>query len=61
MWKIPGVSVWVGLAVLWFWILLSGVGGWPLLLVITLVTLVRFSYAPKRLPVVGDTPILRIW
>ena len=48
MWRIPGVSVWVGLAVLWFWILLSGVGGWPLLLVIALVTLVRFSYAPKR-------------
>jgi hypothetical protein len=48
MWRIPSVSVWIGLATLWFWILLSGVGGWPLLAVITVITLVRFGYTPKR-------------
>jgi hypothetical protein len=49
MWRIPGVSVWIGLAALWFWILLSGVGGWPLLLALTALTLVRFGYMPSRL------------
>ena len=48
MGRVPGVSVWIGLAALWFWILLSGVGGWPLLFAITAITLARFSYTSKR-------------
>lgn len=50
MWRIPGVAVWIGLGALWLWILLSGVGGWPLLLGITVVILVRFSYTPEQQP-----------
>ena len=47
MWRVPGISVWVGLAVLAFWFALSGPSRWPLFAVIAAITLVRFGYAPK--------------
>jgi len=48
MFRVPGVSVWIGLGVLWGWLLLSGVGGWPLMAAITAVVLARFAYVPHR-------------
>jgi membrane protein implicated in regulation of membrane protease activity len=48
MFRVPGVSIWVGLAVLWGWIVWSQVGGWPLLAAITLVVLARFAKVLRR-------------